>query len=480
MFRYHQIQISVFAAALLLSAPLSRAAAWQQPSGFTGHWEGALDVGGTEITFMIDLKYEKDEWSGTIDIPVQGAKGLSLSGIGIEGTEIEFALANVPGNPVWRGTLSEGKITGTLSQSGMTIPFYLGREAVAGPSRPQEPKPPFPYREEEVSYSSGEVMLAGTLTLPPENGLFPAVLLITGSGAQDRNELIFGHKPFLLIADFLTRAGIAVLRVDDRGVGGSTLGSSPATTADLVQDVLRGVRLLREHPGIDPEKVGLIGHSEGGLIAPMAAAESNEVVFIVMLAGTGVPGMEILLEQTMLITKAAGATQEQLEAQWEAQRHALSLVAAGADSVEIREAVANLIAIQQARQPEGGRLEGETLDDVITGETRKVLQPWFRYFLTLDPRTALRSVKVPVLALNGELDLQVPPYQNLPEIEKALKEAGNTDVTIREFPGLNHLFQTTTTGSPAEYAGIEETMSPEVLETIRDWILARFRKGGTR
>ncbi|MCK4351132.1 MAG: alpha/beta fold hydrolase, partial [Candidatus Krumholzibacteria bacterium] len=310
--------------------------------------------------------------------------------------------------------------------------------------------------------------------------LFPAVLLITGSGAQDRNELIFGHKPFLLIADFLTRAGIAVLRVDDRGVGGSTRGLSPATTADLVQDVLRGVRFLREHPGTDPEKVGLIGHSEGGLIAPMAAAESNEVVFIVMLAGTGVPGMEILLEQTMLITKAAGATQEQLEAQWEAQRHALSLVAAGADSVEIREAVANLIAIQQARQPEGRRLEGETLDDVITGETRKVLQPWFRYFLILDPRTALRSVQVPVLALNGELDLQVPPYQNLPEIEKALKEAGNTDVTIREFPGLNHLFQTTTTGSPAEYAGIEETMSPEVLETIRDWILARFRKGGTR
>ena len=450
------------------------AAAWQESREFTGHWEGTMEIPGMLMNFMVDLTYEDGTWSGTMDIPMQGAKGIPLSGIKVSGADIEFALADVLGDPIWKGILEEGKIVGTLTQSGMSIPFHLGREKVTGPTRPQEPKPPFPYDEEEVTYNNDEIILTGTLTLPRQGGPYPAVLLITGSGPQDRNEEIFGHKPFLLVADYLTRAGIAVLRVDDRGVGGSTRGSRRPTSADFVQDVLAGVGFLRLRPEIDPQRVGLIGHSEGGMIAPMAAAESDEVAFIVMLAGTAVPGMDILLEQTKLITRAAGATEEQLQAQWEAQYDALLQARAGADSILVWKAVRTLIEVQTNRLPEDQRPADEVLDAQSTQETSRVLSPWFRFFLDFDPRTVLRTVHVPVLALNGELDLQVPPYQNLPEIEATLRQAGNNDVTIREFPGLNHLFQTANTGSPAEYAMIEETMSPVVLEAVRDWILERF------
>jgi hypothetical protein len=212
------------------------------------------------------------------------------------------------------------------------------------------------------------------------------------------------------------------------------------------------------------------------MIAPMVAAESDDVAFIVLLAGTAVTGQEILLEQTRLITKAAGATEEQLQAQYDAQRVALDLARIGADSLTVRTAVARLIDVQFARLPEVQlqAVTPEIREEQITLATRQVLHPWFRFFLGFDPRTVLRQVEIPVLAVNGGLDLQVPASQNLPEMAIALGEAGNTDITIREFPGLNHLFQNAGTGSPAEYILIEETMDVAVLETIRDWILDRF------
>jgi len=450
----------------------------QESPEVAGHWEGAMDLQGTAMTFMVDLILTDGTWSGTMDIPMQSAFGLPLATVRVVRDTVEFTLETA-GDPVWSGVVSEGRIEGTLTQSGFSFPFWLGREEVGPPPRPQEPQPPFPYREEEVSYRNGEITLAGTLTLPPGDGPFTAVLLITGSGAQDRNEEIFDHKPFLLIADVLTRAGIAVLRVDDRGIGGSSRGSAPATSDDFVGDVLAGVEFLQTKTAIDPMRIGLIGHSEGGMIAPMAAARSPEVAYIVLLAGTAVPGEEILLEQTRLITKAAGATEDQLEAQYAAQREALGLARIGADSLTVRTAVAGLIDVQFARLPEADlqAVTPELREQQITRATAQVLHPWFRFFLGFDPRTALREVTVPVLAINGGLDLQVPPGQNLPEIALALGEAGNTDITIREFPGLNHLFQTAGTGSPAEYALIEETMAPVVLETIRDWIEERFGGG---
>lgn len=471
------MKLSIPFITILLFILVPRPVSCQLPEDFTGHWEGAIEIPGSPLVCLIDLKRESEVWTGTIDIPAQSARGLILGGITVNGNEIVFAIAGVPGDPTFTGVLREGKITGEFTQSGLKFSFSFGREKAEGPERPQEPQPPFPYIEEEVTCTNEDITLAGTLTLPKEGGPFPAVLLISGSGAQNRDSELFGHKPFLLIADFLTRAGIAVLRVDDRGVGGSSAGSIGATSADFVEDVLAGVNFLKEDSRLDPQKIGLIGHSEGGAIAPMAATSSNDIAFVIMMAGPGVSGKEILLEQTKLISRTAGATQQQLEDQWDAQDGALTLAASGADSVLVWESVKELIEVQYARLPEDQRPSEDILINQTTVESRRVLSPWFRYFLNFDLRTVLKRMKTPVLVLNGSLDLQVPPYQSLPEIEKALQEAGNDDVTIREFPGLNHLFQSAVTGSPAEYGAITETISPEVLEMIRDWILERFGPG---
>src|SRR5215831_13352939 len=339
-------------------------------------------------------------------------------------------------------------------------------------NRPQEPKKPYPYDEEEVGYENRRdgVKLAGTLTFPRGKGPFPAVLLITGSGPQDRNESVFGHKPFLVLADYLTRQGIAVLRVDDRGIGGST-GSVPNSTSEnFATDVMAGIEFLKSHKGINPKQIGLIGHSEGGLIAPMVAAQSNDVAFIVLLAGPGLPGEEILYLQGAAILKASGASAEVLARQRASQEMIFAIVKQEKDNAVAEKKVREGFDKQMAGLSEAEKAQAnQTPDAQITA----VLSPWFRYFLTYDPRPALARVKCPVLALNGENDLQVPVTENLREIEATLKAAGNKDVTIVRLPKLNHLFQPSETGSPGEYGKIEETFAPVALKTIGDWILKR-------
>jgi pimeloyl-ACP methyl ester carboxylesterase len=449
-------------------APLSWAS-----SDFAGHWEGSIALPGQELGIVVDLSQADGQWSGTIDIPMQGAKGLALEGIAVTGEALEFAIAGVPGTPTFKGNLEAAEIKGTFTQGTYSFPFRLGREQIPVPARPQEPKPPFPYRAEEVIYTNGPITLAGTLTLPEGKGPFPAVLLVSGSGAQNRDEEIFGHKPFLVLADFLTRAGIAVLRVDDRGVGGSSGSLGESTTLDLTQDALAGVKYLRQRPEIDPRRVGILGHSEGGIIAPLAASQSKEVAFIIMLAGTGMPGREILPRQMELLMRAASVSDEKIAAVLASQGRLLDAIVAGADSSAIRAALRDLLRTQLTAEAGGQGPDEKMIADQAEALLAQMTSPWFRHFLTLDPRPALRRVKVPTLVLAGDLDLQVDPDQNLPEIEAALKAAGNKKVTIRRFPGLNHLFQATTSGSSAEYGAIEETMNPAVLETIRDWLLAK-------
>jgi len=362
-------------------------------------------------------------------------------------------------------------MTGSFTQGGGTFPFTLTREKTAGPNRPQEPQPPFPYMEEEVEFSHDDITLAGTLTLPKGDGPFPAVVLVSGSGPQDRNEEIFQHKPFLVIADHLTRAGIGVLRYDDRGVGKSTGVFGLSTSVDFKEDAMAGVRFLRAHDRIDSKRIGMIGHSEGGLIAPMAAAESDDLAFIVLLAGPGVSGKEVLVHQVGLLSKAGGIGAEYVVKIQDEQRKVIDLVLADAPEKEIRAQVKKFIEAQL-----GG--EGATASDSAVDQTVVQFQsPWFKYFLGYDPRPALRKLKIPVLALNGEKDLQVDPAQNLPEIEKALKEGGNPDFTTLEFPSLNHLFQKASTGSIVEYYSLEETIHPPVLDTMQNWILERFGAG---
>ncbi|HEV7787237.1 MAG TPA: alpha/beta fold hydrolase, partial [Thermoanaerobaculia bacterium] len=411
-----------------------------------GHWEGEINLpqNAGQLQVMIDLAIVGGAWTGTIDIPMQGAKGLPLEDVAVQEGKVHFKIKGVPGAPTFDGTLAVAttqSIVGTFTQGGASLSFRLGREPVAKPVRPQEPKPPFPYTAEEVTYTNGAVKLAGTLTLPPGDGPFPAVVMITGSGAQDRDETLLGHKPFLVLADHLSRHGIAVLRADDRGIGGSTGSVSDSTSADFAQDALAGVRFLKTHAKIAADRIGLVGHSEGGVVGPLAASQSSDVAFVVMLAGTGVPGPEVLVLQSERMARAEGTPEEKIQQQSASIRRMMDAV--------IRE---NDPAARETKLREAARENAATLtpdeikqaggaDGVVHRAVKTFDSPWFRYFLTYDPRPALRRVKVPVLALNGELDLQVIADQNLPEIEKALKEGGNKDFTLKRLPGLNHLFQ---------------------------------------
>lgn len=437
-----------------------------------GHWEGEIEIPGTALQVMVDLAAGEDAWKGTIDIPMQGAKGLALEAVTVDGNRVGFVIKGIPGTPTFDGTFDGSRIEGDFTQAGAEFGFWLGRDGVAPPRRPQDPEPPFPYTAEEVSYTNGEITLAGTLTIPAGDGPFPAAILITGSGAQNRDEELLGHRPFLVLADHLTREGIAVLRVDDRGVGGSTGSVSQSTSRDFASDVVAGVEFLVSDERI--REIGVIGHSEGGLVGPLAATMSEDVAYVVMLAGTGVPGTDILKLQLELISRAQGTDDDMLAKQLELQQEVLDTLASGAPMEERRERLREIVEKQLELAPEAAALEGEAREQAIEGGINSVLNPWFEAFLAYDPREALSQVRVPVLALNGDLDLQVDAEQNLPEIAKALLEGGNPDVTIRRFSGMNHLFQTAETGAPTEYSQIEETMSPEVLEVISDWILDRF------
>lgn len=482
------------------AASISQTHAATAPATAAGHWEGTIAVPGSPITVRVDLAQPAtgggprqapaaaapsgpsgpSGWTGTIDIPAQGASRLPLAAVEVSGAQVRFTIAGVPGTPAFAGTLAGASLDGTFTQGGASFPFHLGREAVQGPRRPQEPKPPFPYAQREVGYDNGAVHLAGTLTVPPgPRGPFPAVLLITGSGQQNRDEEVFGHKPFLVLADHLTRAGIAVLRVDDRGVGESTGDFAGATTADFATDVQAGVDFLAHQPEIARDRIGLLGHSEGGIIAPLVASGSSEVAFIVLLAGSGVPGSDLLPAQIAAIARAGGAPEATVQKQLALERQVLDLVGAENNPAVLRDLLRPLIrgGFEMLTPAEKAELGGN-VDGAVENELKATLSPWFRYFVKYDPRPALRHVRVPVLALGGGKDLQVPAAQNLPEIARALKEAGDKDVTVRQMPGLNHLFQHAATGSPAEYGSIEETMDPEVLDLITEWILTRF--GGAK
>jgi fermentation-respiration switch protein FrsA (DUF1100 family) len=465
-------QILAFALLVFLILPL-RSQAAEDP--VAGHWEGEIQLPNAgQLQVMVDLTPEGGAWKGEIDIPSQGAKDLPLTGIAVNGPKVKFTIAGVPGNPTFDGTLENGEIRGSFTQAGGILTFRLGRQAVEAPRRPQEPKPPFPYSAEEVAYTNGDIKLAGTLTIPPGSGPFPAVVLITGSGAQDRDESLLGHKPFLVIADHLTRHGIAVLRVDDRGVGGSSGKVRDSTSADFAQDALAGVRFLKSHPKIAAGRIGLLGHSEGGVVGPLAASQSMDVAFVVMLAGTGVPGPEILFRQSELIARADGATEEAIQRDRVFMQRMFEVLHTEKDPAARQARLKAMGKEAVAKMSEEEIKSAGGAEAAAEAPAQQMDTAWFRYFIDYDPRPALRKLKVPVLALNGGLDLQVPPSQNLPEIEKALKEAGNKDFTVKELPGLNHLFQPAKTGSPSEYSGIEITIDPAVLDLITGWIQARF------
>lgn len=450
------------------------------PKELEGLWEGKLKVtAGMELRLV--LKVEKDKGGklkAALASPDQGANNIPISAIGLKDDTLTFESKLIGAKYTGKKAKDGTAFDGTFTQSGLKIPLVLKKtDKVSVLSRPQMPQAPFPYRSEEVSYENraGGVKLAGTLSVPTGPGPFPAALLITGSGPQDRDETILGHKPFLVLADALTRRGIAVLRVDDRGVGGSTGSISSSTTVDFAGDALAGVSYLKGRKEIDSRKIGLIGHSEGGLIAPLAASRSRDVAFIVLMAGTGLPGADILKAQGQLIWKAEGLSDSELKTARDSQQRAIDIFLHEKDEKVAREKLAAARKELLAAMPEAARKAAEESGEISEAALDGWNNAWFRSFLVYDPREALRMVRCPVLAVNGEKDLQVPPKENLLQIEKALKAGGNSDVKTIEFAGLNHLFQPCKTGSPSEYAKIEITIAPEVLTAIGDWIVEKSR-----
>lgn len=470
---------SLICLALIIACSLSMIGFAQQQGtseiSIEGIWEGKLKVPGTELRIVFNISKNQDgALTSTMDSPDQGVTGIPVEEVIFKDNTLRLEVKSVGG--VFEGNVSEDflVIEGEWRQSGGAFPLTVKRvDKAVGILRPQVPKKPYPYIEKKVAYTNlkAGAKLVGTLTLPSDKGVFPAVLLITGSGPQDRNETIYNHRPFLVLADYLTRQGIAVLRVDDRGVGESTGDFSQATSEDFASDVLAGVEYLKTCKEIDPKKIGLIGHSEGGLIAPMVAVKSPDVAFIVLMAGPGLTGEEILYLQGALISRAMGATEEDITKNRQFNEKIFSVIKEEKDKKNIEERLRQMFMENWEKMSDEEKEQIGDPEVFLEAQLQSLLSPWLKFFLTYDPKPILSKVKCPILAINGEKDLQVPPKENLSAIEEALKVGGNQNYTIKELPNLNHLFQTAQTGLPAEYVKIEETISPEALKIISDWIL---------
>lgn len=408
-----------------------------------------------------------------MDSPDQGAKGIPTESTKINGDSILIKIPAVRGFYTGKIFYDEMKIDGKWLQGGMSLDLTVIKvEKLEEAKRPQEPKEPFSYNSEEVLFENEKdnVVLAGTLTYPKDGNNFPAVVMITGSGGQDRNEELLGHKPFLVISDFLTRNSIAVLRFDDRGIGQSTGDHSTATSEDFAKDVLAAVNFLKTRNEIDKTKIGLIGHSEGGMIAPLAALQSSDVAFIVMMAGLGIPGDSILYLQGELIQRAEGTSEEEIQKSVKLQREIFSIVKNNNDNEKLDKDLRDKFYAEYSVMPEEEKSKLGDPEVYINMQIKTIASPWFKYFLRFNPAPVLEKVKCPVLAINGEKGLQVPPTENLSAIENALKIGGNKNFETKILPGLNHLFQTSSSGAVSEYGQVEETISPIALETMLNWI----------
>lgn len=438
-----------------------------------GPWEGAIRVMGQELPIAVTFTAAD---KGTIDI--QGATGLELSNVKIAGDTVHFELPAGAGLCVFDGAIKGDAISGSFTQGPAKGTFDL-KPRKATP--PPPPEPPPPYKLEEVKITNGAVTLAGTLTLPPTAGRHPAVVLITGSGAENRDEEVFGFKVFRLLADQLTRQGIAVLRCDDRGVGGSSGSTPQSTSEDFATDVLADIAYLKTRSDIDARHIGLIGHSEGGLIAPIVAARSRDVAFIVLMSGSALTGEKVMLAQGERLVKIRGLGPDAVAKQAETQHRMFDGARNNVPWDEVAKAFKADADAQIAKLPEAQRKSAEEVAAqqmaVIAAQYKGLLTPWFRFFLSFDPATVLEKVRCPVLAFFGDLDFQVPVDVNRPALEQALAKAGNRDVTIKVLPNANHLYQEATTGDVSEYTKLKKEFVPELVPTMAEWILRRVGPG---
>lgn len=441
--------------------------------------EARLYTGSIQIPTLGDLGMTlgiQDSDEGTfvlLTVPTQGAKNVPLEATFMEDGSMTASLPQAALTFVLKENAGQTRLTGHMEQ-GLVFPIDFERvSSLPILNRPQNPIGPFPYKDREVTalHPDGHI-LAGTLTIPKGRGPFPCAVLISGSGMQDRDESLMGHKPFLVIADYLTRNGIAVLRFDDRGAGGSAVDNpddlKTVTSEDFATDVAVMVSASRMHPEIDSRRVGVIGHSEGGLIGPMVAVNDGKLAFVVMLAGPGVTGAELLPVQQALLLQSSGVDPALIDSVVNASMSLYELMEAGASEEELRERMVELVEVQFA--VEGIEISEELFDSAVDEGLETMTSPWMQFFLFHDPAPVLAQVQCPVLALNGTLDVQVSSSQNLPAIVDAMINAEG-ELTVIELEGLNHLFQPATTGAVSEYGQIETTFAPFALEEIRDWLL---------
>ncbi len=405
---------------------------------------------------------------------------LLVAFVGLAGLGVADAIAGVdrqatpPGVAVFDGALDGDTIAGDFTQGAATGTFRLARRAAQPAAAAAPAGPPPPYHEQDVTFRNGAVTLAGTLTVPDGQGPFPALVMITGSGSQNRDEELFGFKPFKVLADGLARRGVATLRYDDRGVGGSSGADSDPTTEDFAGDALAGLALLAARPEIRRSAIGLLGHSEGAVVAAIAAARSTDVAFIVMMAGTAIRGDEVLRAQASDLARASGATPEQLTRILDAHRALIDAIRAGAGPDALTKIIRTLARAQIDAMPAAQRQAiGDPdafIDRTMPAQLHAMQSRWMRFFVDFDPASVLEKVHCPVLALFGGKDMQVPPSTNRAPLEAALAKGGNRRVTLKVYPNANHLFIKAVTGSPAEYATLEKAFVPGFVDYVAGWI----------
>ncbi|MEM9836485.1 MAG: alpha/beta hydrolase [Bacteroidota bacterium] len=443
----------------------------------TGDWYGTLDAMGTKLPLVLHFEGSDAQLTGSMDSPTQAAFGITMDKVSLTGNQLRFEITMMGAS--YKGTLSELGLSGDFSQAGFDFPLDFGRTPPAANGEKRRPQEPitFAYQREEVTFPGGneDVVIAGELTLPTTGEIRQAVILVSGSGGQDRNSELgqnINHRPFLVLSDFLTKQGIAVLRYDDRGIFRSTGDFSTATTADLAEDAAAALRYLKSREELQDARFGIVGHSEGGIIGPMVAADHQLADFLVLLAAPGIPSDSLMIIQSQRIQQLMGVPPVVITRnlgpikacyafikehpnlnQQEMEAGLVDIIAASVDElpVPMQKAITDRQAF--AKQQVAG----------MTGH-------WFRYFLSIEPKVYLERVSVPTLAMNGELDAQVPHTENLEAIAKYIGSNGNEQLTLVPLPELNHLFQTAQTGAPQEYGEIEETFSPTAMRIIAHWI----------
>jgi len=441
-----------------------------------GRWQGAIEIQGIALTIEVTFTTAPQGLAANIDIPQQGAKSLALRNVSFVPPKVHFELPAGAGLAIFEGALKDNTITGTFQQGTAAGTFTIKRGAAAA----APPAENLPYATDEVVIKNGDDTLGGTLSLPANGAPSPALVFLTGSGAQDRDEDVLGFKVFKVLGDHLTRNGFAVLRLDDRGVGKSTGNLAMSTSEDFAGDALAAVAYLKTRKEIDPARIGLPGHSEGGLEAPLAATRSRDVAFIVLMAGPSLNGERILLEQNFLVGRAEGTPEANIKANAEIQRMLFAAAKTDQGWDEVDAAIRRTVLARTAKMtveerkaiPDAEAFAAKTAAAQIAG----VKTPWFKYFLTYDPAPVLARVTCPVLALFGEKDVQVPAEMNRKEMVAAFERGGNKAGAVKIIAGANHLFQGAKTGGVGEYASLPKAFTPEFLDTVTAWLKATTAK----